>query len=161
MLFVVVINYQMVGSVIKRSSLRFQKYLYLAKNITLFLMQEHTLNINLKQLNKLCKGNEARELKYLKQFLEMISLSIQKLKLATEKGDRTKVMKEIHFMLPQLVFFGVDVFSVLMEHDRKVKGLPFIKLKNQVKKAHSKIEKVLEEVKTIIEIQSNILLNED
>jgi len=140
----------MVGSVIKRSSLIFQKYFYLAKNITLFLMQKHTLNINLEGLNKLCKGDETKKLKYLKQFLKMISLSIQKLKLATEKGDRTLTLKELHFMSPQLLFFGIDDFSVLMERPSNDEVLSFEALKSQIEKGISKIEKALKEVESII-----------
>lgn len=118
-------------------------------------MQTHTSNINLEGLNKLCKGNETKKLKYLKQFLEMISLSIQKLRLATEKGDRTTVMKEFHFMSPQLVFFGINDISVLMEKERANDGLSFDLLKDQIEKAITKIEKALEEVESIIENKSN------
>ena len=140
----------MVGSVIKRYSLRSQKYFYLAKNITLFLMQKHTLNINLERLNKLCKGNKTKKLKYLKQFLEMIPLSIQKLKFAMEKGDRTTILKEFHFMSPQLLFFGIDDFSVLMERPSNDEVLSFEALKSQIEKGISKIEKALKEVESII-----------
>lgn len=118
-------------------------------------MQKHTSNINLEGLNKLCKGNETKKLKYLKQFLEMISLSIQKLRLATEKGVRTTVMKEFHFMSPQLVFFGINDISVLMEKERENEGLSFDVLKNQIDKVIIKIEKALEEVESIIENKSN------
>lgn len=118
-------------------------------------MQKHTSNINLAGLNKLCKGNETKKLKYLKQFLEMISLSIQKLRLATEKGDRTTVMKEFHFMSPQLVFFGINDISVLMEKERENDGLSFDLLKDQIEKTITKIEKALEEVESIIENKSN------
>lgn len=118
-------------------------------------MQKHTSNINLEGLNNLCKGNETKKHKYLKQFLKMIPLSIQKLKFATEEGDRTTILKEFHFISPQLLFFGIDDMSLLMEKERENEGLSFDALKNQIDKIIIKIEKALKEVESIIENKSN------
>lgn len=118
-------------------------------------MQKHTLNINLEGLNKLCKGNETKKLKYLKQFLEMIPLSIQKLKHTTEKGDRSETLKELHFMSPQLVFFGINDASVLLKREKKNEDLSFEMLKHQIDIDIIKIEKVLIEVESIIEKKTN------
>lgn len=118
-------------------------------------MQTHTSNINLEELNKHCKGNETKKLKYLKQFLEMIPLSIQKLKLAAKKGNRNEALKELHFMSPQLVFFGINDASVLLKRERENEGLSFEMLKNQIDIDIIKIEKALKVVGGIIEKKTN------
>ena len=111
--------------------------------------------ISLDALHAICKGDKDKKLKYLKQFLEMIPLSIQKLTLDIEEEDRVKLMKEIHFMSPQLVFFGIDDFSDLMKTEKEFHNLPFDVLKAHLIKALIKIESALKEVETIVENQSN------
>jgi HPt (histidine-containing phosphotransfer) domain-containing protein len=111
--------------------------------------------INLDTLHAICKGDKDKKLRYLNQFLEMIPLSIQKLKLDIEEEDRSKLLKEIHFMSPQLVFFGIDDFSDLMKREKELELLPFDELKCQVLDGLNEIERALVEVGAIIENQSN------
>jgi len=113
-------------------------------------MLQNTLYIKLEGLLELCKDNEDRKHKYIIQFLEMIPQSIQKLKFATEKKDRSTIVKELHFMNPQLVFFGIDDYSVLMDKVRKVEGLPFDVLLIEINRGIVRIEKALKEVEWLI-----------
>ena len=76
-------------------------------------------------------------------------------KLDIEKEDRSKLLNEIHFMSPQLVFFGIDDFSDLMKREKEIEHLPFDVLKSQVLEGLNKIEIALEEAGAIIENQSN------
>ncbi len=114
-------------------------------------MQNQFSYIKLKELHKLCKGDKDRELNYLKQFLDMITVSIQKIKLAIEKGDRETIVKELHYMSPQLMFFGINDFSILMERVQKKDELSFDLLRNQVDKGIFNINKALKEVESLIE----------
>jgi len=118
-------------------------------------MGKSSLNISLEALHQLCKGDKKKELTYLNNLLEMMSLSIQKLKLASKNEDRSAIMKELHFMSPQLVFYGIESSVVLMEQEKTRRDLSFEKLKNQLKKSILKIENSLQEVQHIIDIQSN------
>ncbi|MFK5855448.1 MAG: hypothetical protein QM503_04900 [Bacteroidota bacterium] len=120
-----------------------------------FFMQKHISNINLKVLNKLCKGNETRKLNYLKQFLEMIPLSVQKIKFAIDKGDRKTILKELHYMSPQLVFFGIDDYYVVMENIRKGENILFNELKKQIDIGIVRIENAIIEVEELVIYQSN------
>ena len=114
-------------------------------------MGEHPSYINLEALHELCEGNKNKENKYLNKFLEMMPISIQKLKFATKQEDRTAIMKELHFMSPQLVFYGIENFAVLINSVQANKDLSFEELKNQLDRSIITIEKALKEVSHIIE----------
>lgn len=111
--------------------------------------------INLDTLHAICKGDKDKRLRYLNQFLKMIPLSIQKLRLDIEEEDRNKLLKEIHFMSPQLAFFGIDGFSDVLKKEKVTERVSFDVLKSKILKEISNIEKALEEVKEIIDNQSN------
>ena len=140
-------NYQKVVSI------GFKNIYYLAETINLFFLAQQPSYINFDTLHATCKGDKDKERRYLNQFIKMIPLSIQKLKLDIKEEDRSRLLKEIHFMAPQLVFFGIDYFSDLMKREKEIEHLPFNVLKNQVLAGINKIQSALEEVKTIIENQ--------
>lgn len=114
-------------------------------------MAAQTSYINLDTLHAICKGDKEKKLKYLNQLLEMIPSSIQKLKLDIEEEDRSRLMREIHFMLPQLMFFGLDDFSDLMKKEKGLEYLPFDELSRKVIEGISKIERALEEAEAIVD----------
>ena len=108
--------------------------------------------INLQELNKLCKGNVDKELKYMRLFTELIPLNIHKLKLSIEKEDRDMVMKEIHFMSPHLLFFGINDLTKFLEINE---DLSFDSLKKQINNCIIKIEKAIIIVENLIEVKLN------
>lgn len=120
-------------------------------------MGKSSLNISLEALHQLCKGDKKKELTYLNNLLEMMSLSIVKLKLASKNEDRPAIMKELHFMSPQLVFYGIEYIADLMEKEKTKEELSIEELKNQLDKSILKIENVLKYVEHIIDNQLNLL----
>jgi hypothetical protein len=66
-----------------------------------------TRYIDTQNLINLSKGNEARMLKYLVQFQELIPLRIEKLRSNLREDNRLAVRQILHQMSPQLQFFGV------------------------------------------------------
>lgn len=79
---------------------------------------------------------------------------MQKLKTHIKEKDRNKLLKEIHFMSPQLVFFGIEDFSDLLKRDKVTEQLSFEEIESQVLEGISTIEKALIEVREIIDNQS-------
>lgn len=64
--------------------------------------------IDLKNLHNICRGDNEKKLKYLKQFVELITPRTQELKRSLEKADRANIRHILHKMSPQLQFFGVN-----------------------------------------------------
>ncbi len=124
-------------------------------NLKFGFLSFQPLYINLDTLHDYCKGDKDKELRFLMQFLEMIPLSIHKIQLNIEEKDRSKLLKEIHFMSPHLLFFGIEDFSDLTKREKEIEHLPFDVLKSQVFDGLDRIERAIEEARTIIENQSN------
>ena len=118
-------------------------------------MPKYSSNINLEKLSKLSKGGVNKDIKYLNQFAEMIPLSLKKLKHAIDKNDRRLIMLELHFMSPQLLFFGINDTSLLMEKEQSNKGLTSNSLKDALEEAIINIEKAVSEVEVLIKNKSN------
>ena len=120
-------------------------------------MEEQASHINLDALNALCKGDKDKKARYLHQFIKMQTPSIKKLKSDLETENRSGVVGEIHFMSPQLQFFGIDDFKDLLRREKESPFLQFNELRSRVLEGIDCIEKAMEEVKAILEDQSNTI----
>ena len=68
--------------------------------------------IKLDNLDRLCKGDKNKRIKYLEQYLELIPSSVTRIELAMKQQDKTALAKEIHYIKPQLMFFGMEDSSL-------------------------------------------------
>lgn len=102
------------------------------------------------RLNRLCGSDKDKKLKYLNRFDQMLPVCIEKMKRAIEEKDERKLMQEVHFISPQLVFFGINDFSLLLEADQKKDGVSFDQLSKQIETSIVKIEKALKEIEDYI-----------
>ena len=110
-------------------------------------MQEKYNHINTESLIKLCKDDKVKQLKYLKQFLDLIPISKDRLEYFIKTENRVKLQGEIHYMLPQLVFFGIHDFTKILQKEDHAIPLTFEELTNYIKPGLIKIDKALEEIK--------------
>lgn len=106
------------------------------------------MRINLEQLDKLCKSDQEKKRRYLLQFLELVPAGMQKIKLGLKKKDFETVRGSIHFLAPQLAFFGlpefVDILKAMQSNPEALSSKPF---RTSLEKALTKIEKATTEVK--------------
>ena len=103
--------------------------------------------IQLKQLDELCKGDQEKKKKYLAQFLQLVPPRIQQIKKALEAHDQKSLRQTMHFLAPQLAFFGIPDFVNILETTRgRQEAITSEQLKPVLKKialAISEIERLL------------------
>ena len=106
--------------------------------------------IQLEQLNQLCKGDPEKKRKYLLQFLELVPPRIQQIKKALKAGDHKSVRQTIHFLAPQLAFFGIpDFVDILKTTKGRPEALTLDHLRPVLKKIGigiTEIERLLKEI---------------
>lgn len=73
-----------------------------------------------------------------------------------EEENTEKIFQEIHFMLPQLQFFGIDDFTEIMTRKPDTIQFSGIELKMQINSAITKIKMAIVEVDQIVEHLSKI-----
>lgn len=73
------------------------------------------MSLNLDRLDQLCKGNAEKKQRYLRQFLEMIPPAIEKIRVGLEAGDSQAIRQAVHFLAPQLAFFGIEDFALILK----------------------------------------------
>ncbi len=66
-----------------------------------------TQYVNLTNVEQIARGDQAKYLKYLKQFEELVELRVVDLKKALADKDREQVIRVVHGMKPQVLFFEV------------------------------------------------------
>lgn len=114
-------------------------------------MPEEYKYLNLDSLNDLCKGDHSKYLKYLKQFSTLIPVSIINIEKSLEEENTEKIFQEIHFIHPQLLFFGIDDFSKIMNKKPQLIQVPGTELRMHLNTSLLKIKKALVEVDQLIE----------
>jgi len=103
-------------------------------------------HINIESLIELCKDDKIKQLKYLKQFLDLIPISKDRLEYCIKTKNRVELLGEIHYMLPQLIFFGIHDFTNILKKKDDPIPLTFEELTNYIKPGLIKIDKALEEI---------------
>lgn len=73
------------------------------------------LSLDLTNLERITRGNQSSQLKYLIQFKELIPERVSQLRKMMEEGDRKGIRQCLHKMSPQLEFFGVND-AVILKH---------------------------------------------
>lgn len=106
--------------------------------------------IQLDRLNQLCGNNAEKKRKFLLQFLELVPSGMKQLSVDLKNGDREKVRKTIHFLAPQLAFFGIPDLSILLGELDGQPPVPLEKLKNDIKQSIQRIDKAVLEVRKMI-----------
>lgn len=108
---------------------------------------EHTLSINLENLETISRGDASRKLKYLVQFKELIPQRLDQLKHALNKKDRISVRQILHKMSPQLQFFGIkDIIVPIQRLEYEYETMPHNELNNLVNDIICKLEVAVDEV---------------
>lgn len=106
--------------------------------------------IKLERLDQLCKNDEEKKKKFLQQFLDLVPKGIHQLKNDLKKLDRMKVRKTIHFLAPQLTFFGIPDFSVFLQKLDAEPQIPLEQLIQPISQSILKINKAILEVQKIL-----------
>ncbi len=119
-------------------------------------MQNDPLLIDFKRLDKLCKGDQKKRLKFLDQFVEINSDCIEQIKIALKERDFQKTRKTIHFMSPQLVFFGLPEFSKILEkiESESIQSMSDY-LIDMINEDILKVQKAIIEVESIVKTTIN------
>lgn len=98
------------------------------------------------------RGDSSRMLKYLKQFIELISDRLIEVRNALELHDRVLIRQILHKMSPQLQFFGIkDVNIPIQRLEFEYESMPFIELEVLVNDIIVKLEDALEEISKLID----------
>lgn len=114
-------------------------------------MKEDTSHINLSRLVKLTKGDEIKMLKYLHQFLDLISPKVIALKVYLVNKNHKKTRELIHHIGPHLIFFGVpDVKEMLELIEEEIEFTLTKELQENIGKLLINIEKATEEINNIV-----------
>lgn len=115
-----------------------------------FFVKKIIMHIKLDRLDQLCGKNAAKKRKFLLQFLELVPPGIEQLKAAIRKEDRKEVRKIIHFLAPQLTFFGIPDFTVILGKLDAKPSMPLEKLKGAIEQSISKIDQAVAEVRQLV-----------
>jgi len=111
--------------------------------------------INLSKLENLCRKDNGRFLRYLYQFSETIPLSIIKLEEYLKEENRTAILQEIHFMLPQLLFFGFEDFKSINEKNSGKDQMTMTEIHKNLSSALLNLKKAINEVDHLIKQTDN------
>jgi hypothetical protein len=106
--------------------------------------------IKLDRLNHLCGKDKAKKRQFLLQFLELVPPTLEQIKAGLKNGDRQKVRKGIHFLAPQLSFFGISDFTLILGQLDAQPRVPLEKLKGTIEQSLLKINKAVGEVRQMI-----------
>ena len=105
--------------------------------------------INLDNLDRLCKGDKSKRIKYLQQYLELIPTSVIRIEAALKKMDKKALASEMHYIQPQLMFFGMDnisLFNIQSEtNDNLI--MQMNKILDQIKNSILEVETTLQDIK--------------
>lgn len=124
-------------------------------------MSEHSTNnpqpVNLERLERLCKGDLEKKQLYLRRFLELVPPGVDQIQTGLRATDGELVRQTIHFLVPQLVFFGIAEFSEILE---KLGPSPdqaiLAKLRAPIEQAVEQVQKAVFEIeKTLNDLQQN------
>ncbi|MCB0531435.1 MAG: hypothetical protein H6574_25410 [Lewinellaceae bacterium] len=124
-------------------------------------MSEHSTNnpqpVNLERLERLCKGDLEKKQLYLRRFLELVPRGVDQIQTGLRTTDGELVRQTIHFLVPQLVFFGIAEFSEILE---KLGPSPdqatLAKLRAPIEQAVEQVQKAVFEIeKTLNDLLQN------
>ncbi|MCB9290087.1 MAG: hypothetical protein H6560_22455 [Lewinellaceae bacterium] len=114
------------------------------------------MHLKLDRLEKLCQGDPDRKLKYLKQLLEIVPKGMERLQIHLETKDRRALRRAIHYLAPQLSFFGIPDFALILQmEDSQFDNLPFEELKSKLKESISRIGLALAEAEQLAQSLKN------
>ena len=108
-------------------------------------------HIDSKNLVEISRGSEAKMLKYLNQFQELVPQRIENLNNSLRDKDRKMISQIIHQMSPQLQFFGIPVLDSIHQLTYEHKTMPWEDLMDLVNDILLKIEHASEDIKLIKE----------
>jgi len=112
--------------------------------------------IRLDRLVALCKGDTARQLRYLHQFMELIPAGLEQLRQCLVLEDRSGIRQAVHYIGPQLIFFGLTGFSSLMEKiEKEATDLPWPDLARSIQACVPEIEGAIAELEDLIKTHPN------
>jgi HPt (histidine-containing phosphotransfer) domain-containing protein len=85
-------------------------YFYLAHST----MEKPDKYFDLSKMNQLCKGDSEKQKKYIDQFRSLLSPKCEELEVKLGEKDLSAIRRIIHFMAPQLNFFGRARYSEIL-----------------------------------------------
>ena len=107
--------------------------------------------ISLKNVEAISRGDHARKMKYLTQFIELIPQRCSELKEALKNDDRQYIRQIIHKMSPQIQFFDMrGITPTISRVEREYEIMEYDELNDIVKIIVRTLEVALEEVKQLI-----------
>lgn len=112
--------------------------------------------IKLERLSRLCKDDVEKKRKYLLQFLELVPAGIEQARLSIKQGDGKKLWEVVHFLAPQLAFFGILDFALVLEKKSQAPD-PILpeELIGPIEESIKKITAAITEVEALVEGLSN------
>ncbi len=108
------------------------------------------MHIKLDRLDQLCGKNKVKKHQFLLQFLELVPPVLEQVKVGLKNRDREKVRKGIHFLAPQLSFFGISDFTLILGQLDAQPPASLEKLKGTIEQSLLKINKAMAEVRQMI-----------
>lgn len=108
------------------------------------------MQIKLDRLDQLCGKDKAKKRQFLLQFLELVPPVLEQVEVGLKNGDREKLRKGIHFLAPQLSFFGISDFTLILGQLDAQPPIPLAKLKGTIEASLLKINKAVTEVRKMI-----------
>ncbi|WP_460218307.1 hypothetical protein [Psychroserpens sp. MEBiC05023] len=103
--------------------------------------------INLDNVIAISRNNKQHILKYLNQFLELISERLLQLETSLEQDDRKLTRQILHKMSPQLQFFGIqNVMTPINRLEYEYNSMSKNELNNLVSKIIITLEEAINEV---------------
>ena len=112
--------------------------------------------IDLHNLQQISRGDRVRQLRYLKQFVELIPSRTQQIKEALAQQNRTLLRKLIHQLSPQIQFFGINDFARLKRKlELEYQEIDYFELQQLVNDLLERLDLARQEVEQIIDADFN------
>ncbi|PSR13860.1 MAG: hypothetical protein DA408_12925 [Bacteroidetes bacterium] len=105
----------------------------------------------MKNLISISRGDNARMLKYLNQFQELIPPRVENLKACLQADDRKMIRQILHQMSPQLQFFGIPgMLTPIRRLEHEYETMSRKELKTLVDRMLKKLDGAIKEVALIV-----------
>jgi HPt (histidine-containing phosphotransfer) domain-containing protein len=107
--------------------------------------------VQLKNVEQMARGDQGKCLRYLKQFEELVVLRVADLKDAMANKDRQQVIRVVHSMKPQVLFFEVSEAAHPM-NSIEMQGLEMLwtEMEDHCRFLAQRLEQAVVEIKSVI-----------
>jgi HPt (histidine-containing phosphotransfer) domain-containing protein len=112
---------------------------------------DKTVHIDLTNVIGIARGDEGRYMRYLNQFVELVSSRSVDLQSACDQGEPEAIRKVVHSMKPQLQFFGVTEIDKTIESlEEGIAGLSNEDIERECTFLLKKLDLATAEIKDLI-----------